>query len=247
MIIYPAIDLIDGACVRLQQGDFQRQSDYAITAGQLAQQYASAGADWLHVVDLDAARGRDAQLELISRLAGSAGVKVQSGGGVRTGDDIEQRLAAGIARVIVGSVCVRQPQRFIDWLQRFGAHQLVAALDVRQQIRAGNEVWVPAVAGWEQDSDSDLMCLLQQLAAGGLQHLLCTDIGRDGMLAGPNLALYAQIRERFPQLQLQASGGVHELTDLAELQRLQVAGVIIGKALLEGRFTLPQALAQVSS
>lgn len=247
MIIYPAIDLIDGACVRLQQGDFQRQSDYAISAMQLAQQYASAGADWLHVVDLDAARGRDAQLELISRLAGSAGVKVQSGGGVRTGDDIERRLTAGISHVIVGSVCVRQPQRFLDWLQRFGAQKLVAALDVRRQIHAGSEVWVPAVAGWEQDSDSDLMSLLEQLAAGGLQHLLCTDIGRDGMLAGPNLALYAQIRERFPQLQLQASGGVHALTDLAELQRLQVAGVIIGKALLEGRFTLAQALAEVSS
>ena len=245
MIIYPAIDLIDGACVRLQQGDFQRQSDYAVDAVELATRYANAGADWLHVVDLDAARGRAVQLELIAQLADIDGLKVQSGGGVRTAGDIEQRLAAGIARVIVGSVCVRQPQQFIDWLQQFGADKLVAALDVRRQQRNGKEVWVPAVAGWEEDSDRDLFNLLQQLVAAGLQHVLCTDIGRDGMLSGPNLELYAQIRQRFPELQLQASGGVHALSDLADLQQLEVHGVIIGKALLEGRFKLSQALAEV--
>ena len=245
MIIYPAIDLIDGACVRLQQGDFQRQSDYAVDAVELATQYAAAGADWLHVVDLDAARGRAVQLELIARLADIDGLQVQSGGGVRTSGDIDQRLAAGIARVIVGSVCVRQPHQFIDWLQQFGADKLVAALDVRRQQRHGKDVWVPAVAGWEEDSDSDLFVLLQHLVAAGLQHVLCTDIDRDGMLSGPNLELYAQIRQRFPELQLQASGGVHALSDLADLQQLDMHGVIIGKALLEGHFTLSQALAEV--
>lgn len=247
MIIYPAIDLIDGACVRLQQGDFQRQSDYAIGATDLARQYAGEGADWLHVVDLDAARGRPAQLALISDLRGIDGLKVQSGGGVRSSRDIEQRLQAGISRVIVGSLCVRQPHSFIDWLQQFGAGQLVAALDVRRQLRAGAEVWVPAVSGWEEDSDSDLFALLERLLAGGLQHLLCTDIDRDGMLSGPNLELYGQIHQRFPQLQLQASGGVHALSDLDQLEQLGAHGVIIGKALLEGRFTLPQALARVAS
>ncbi len=247
MIIYPAIDLIDGACVRLQQGDFQRQSDYAVDAVELATQYADAGANWLHVVDLDAARGRPAQLGLIAQLAASDGLQVQSGGGVRTSADIEQRLAAGITRVIVGSVCVRQPQQFSDWLQQFGADKLVAALDVRRQQRHGKDIWVPAVAGWEEDSDSDLFVLLQHLVGAGLQHVLCTDIGRDGMLSGPNLDLYGQIRQCFPELHLQASGGVHALGDLADLQQLEVHGVIIGKALLEGRFTLAQALAEVRS
>jgi len=245
MIIYPAIDLIDAACVRLQQGDFQRQSDYAVDAIELAQQYAATGANWLHVVDLDAARGRAAQLGLIAQLAAIDGLQVQSGGGVRTSQDIQQRLQSGIRRVIVGSVCVRQPQQFIDWLQQFGADKLVAALDVRRQQRNGHEVWVPAVAGWEEDSDSDLFVLLQQLVGAGLQHLLCTDIDRDGMLSGPNLDLYAQIRLRFPELQLQASGGVHARSDLVDLQQLDMHGVIIGKALLEGRFTLAQALDEV--
>ncbi|MDA3935148.1 MAG: 1-(5-phosphoribosyl)-5-[(5-phosphoribosylamino)methylideneamino]imidazole-4-carboxamide isomerase, partial [Gammaproteobacteria bacterium] len=246
MIIYPAIDLIEGACVRLQQGDFQRQSDYAIGAVELAQSYADAGADWLHVVDLDAARGRTAQLALIAKLSRIEGLQVQSGGGVRSSRDIEQRLQAGIKRVIVGSVCVRQPHSFIDWLRDFGAEQLVAALDVRQQVRHGSVVWEPAVSGWKEDSAIDLFALLEQLVAGGLQHLLCTDIGRDGMLGGPNLELYAQIRQRYPGLQLQASGGVHALTDLSALQQLGVQGVIIGKALLEDRFTLPQSLAALT-
>ena len=245
MIIYPAIDLIDGACVRLQQGDFQRQSDYAVDAVELATQYANAGADWLHVVDLDAARGRAVQLELIAQLADIDGLQVQSGGGVRTSGDIEQRLAAALLALSSAvSACASRSQ-FIDWLQQFGADKLVAALDVRRQQRNGKDVWVPAVAGWEEDSDSDLFNLLQQLVAAGLQHLLCTDIDRDGMLSGPNLELYAQIRQRFPELQLQASGGVHALSDLADLQQLEMHGVIIGKALLEGRFTLSQALAEV--
>jgi phosphoribosylformimino-5-aminoimidazole carboxamide ribotide isomerase len=247
MIIYPAIDLIEGACVRLQQGDFQRQSDYAVGAAELAQHYVAEGTDWLHVVDLDAARGRAAQLALIGELSTIGGLQVQSGGGVRTSSDIEQRLQAGIGRVIVGSVCVREPLSFIDWLHQFGVDRLVAALDVRPQQRDGKTVWVPAVSGWEEDSDSDLFALLEQLVAAGLRHLLCTDIGRDGMLSGPNIELYAQIHQRFPDLQIQASGGVHALSDLRQLQQLGMAGVIIGKALLEGRFTLAQAVAQTVS
>ncbi len=239
MIIYPAIDIINGQCVRLRQGDFKQQTTYAIDPQQLAGQYADAGSDWLHVVDLDASRdGDNSNLELITRLARNLAIKVQTGGGVRTAADIEKRLAAGIARVVVGSIAVEQPQQFCSWLNQFGSEQLVAALDVRHHQGR----WLPATRGWQYDSERDLFALLEQLCAAGLQHLLCTDIGRDGMLQGPNIELYRQLQQRFPDLSIQASGGVDSLANIVALKQHGISGLVIGKALLDGRFKLCDAL-----
>lgn len=241
MELIPAIDLLDGRCVRLLHGDFSQVTAYADDASQLARRYAEAGAQWLHVVDLAASRDGDAaDTEPLFDLLRAAPQSVQTGGGVRASVDIENRLAAGAGRVVVGSLCATEPERFCRWLERFGADRLVAALDVRPDDRGE---WLPRVRGWTEAAPHTLWPLLEQLNAGGLLHLLCTDIGRDGAMAGPNLDLYREITARYPALRLQASGGISSLDDLHALSATGAAAAITGKALLEGRFSVEQALA----
>lgn len=240
MKLIPAIDLLDGCCVRLLHGDFGRVTHYPLNAARLADIYAEAGAEWLHVVDLAASRdGADADTTHLFRLLGKAGQSVQTGGGVRNADDVSKRLEAGASRVVVGSLSVTDSRRFVSWLTEFGADRLVAALDIR--IDEGGVPW-PRIHGWTDRGDRDMWRVLDELKAGGLKHLLCTDISRDGALSGPNTELYAEITRRYPDLQLQASGGVSSLDDLRRLKTSGAAGVITGKALLENRFTVTEAL-----
>jgi phosphoribosylformimino-5-aminoimidazole carboxamide ribotide isomerase len=240
MKLIPAIDLLDGRCVRLLHGDFNQVTHYPLTPAELARNYAEAGAEWLHVVDLAASRdGVDADTSALFELLGQAPQSVQTGGGVRNGEDVSNRLDAGAQRVVVGSLSVTDSQGFIGWLQQFGADRLVAALDIL--IDDDGIPW-PRIHGWTSRGDRNLWQLLDELAAGGLVHLLCTDISRDGALNGPNLDLYKEITSRYPQLHLQASGGVSSLDDLVQLKPVGAVGVITGKALLDGRFTVAEAL-----
>ena len=240
MKLIPAIDLLDGRCVRLLHGDFEQVTHYPAAPEELARLYADAGAEWLHVVDLAASRdGADADTSALFKLLGQAPQSVQTGGGVRYKNDITQRLDAGAARVVVGSLSVTDTREFIGWLEHFGAGKLVAAVDIR--IDDQGIPW-PRIHGWTDQADRDMWQLLDELSAGGLVHLLCTDISRDGALSGPNLDLYSEIMSRYPQLQLQASGGVSSLDDLEQLKPTGASGVITGKALLDGRFTVKEAL-----
>jgi phosphoribosylformimino-5-aminoimidazole carboxamide ribotide isomerase len=240
LTIIPAIDLLDGSCVRLLHGDFNRCKVYEMDAGRLAADYAAQGAEWLHVVDLAASRdGPKADTRPLWRLLQNAPQAVQTGGGVRTADDVQLRLDRGANRVVVGSVCVAQPDQFSTWLGRFGAEQLVAALDVT--IDEAGVPW-PRTHGWTRGAERDLWSLLDYYADRGLRHVLCTDIGRDGALTGPNLDLYQQITGRYPELEIQASGGVSGLVDLRQLATTGAASAIVGKALLEGCFTVAEAL-----
>jgi phosphoribosylformimino-5-aminoimidazole carboxamide ribotide isomerase len=240
MRLIPAIDLLDGRCVRLLHGDFNQVTQYSTSAQDLAKQYADAGAEWLHVVDLAASRdGADADTSALFELLSQTPQSVQTGGGVRNESDISKRLHAGADRVVMGSLCVTDTPGFIAWLKHFGADQLVAALDIR--IDEDGVPW-PRIHGWTDQADKNMWQLLDELSSGGLQHLLCTDISRDGALSGPNLELYSEIMRRYPQLQLQASGGVSDLDDLEQLKLTGASGVITGKALLEKRFTVSEAL-----
>ena len=240
MELIPAIDLLDGRCVRLLHGNFDKVTPYIKPPADLARDYARAGARWLHVVDLAASRdGEKAHTGALFKLLGQTRQSVQTGGGVRAGRDVAARLEAGADRVVVGSLCVTESQRFLRWLEEFGAERLVAALDVR--LDEEGVPW-PRTHGWTSRGDKNLWQLLDELSAGGLRHLLCTDISRDGALSGPNFALYSEIVERYPQLQLQASGGVAGLKDLEQLKPTGAAGAITGKALLEGCFTIAEAL-----
>ncbi|MCW8925735.1 MAG: 1-(5-phosphoribosyl)-5-[(5-phosphoribosylamino)methylideneamino] imidazole-4-carboxamide isomerase, partial [Xanthomonadales bacterium] len=226
MQLIPAIDLLDGRCVRLLHGDFKQVSYYPLTPLDLARSYSDAGAGWLHVVDLAASRdGATADTTALFELLGKAQQSVQTGGGVRQENDIEKRLDAGAARIVVGSLSVTDSRQFLSWLGQFGTDKLVAALDVR--IDEQGVPW-PRTHGWTRRSEKNLWQLLDMLSAGGLRHLLCTDISRDGALTGPNFALYGEIVQRYPEIQLQASGGVAGLKDLQRLKPTGAAGAITG-------------------
>lgn len=238
--LYPAIDVREGRVVRLRQGDYARETRYGDKPLAIAQRYATAGARWLHLVDLDAARvGGYTLALLLAATKATTSLKVQTGGGVRSHADVEAILAAGADRVVVGSLAVREPARVIGWLQRFGAERITVALDAR---RDDDRRWWLPTAGWTQHSGIELDDLLIEYAGNGLLHLLCTDIDRDGMLTGPNLDLYRHIHAIAPQVQLQASGGVRDIDDIAAACDAGCAGVVLGKGLLDGRFELAAAL-----
>ena len=240
MQLIPAIDLLDGRCVRLRYGDFDQVTFYDSAPAELARAYHGDGAEWLHVVDLAASRdGADADTGPLFDLLRTAPQQVQTGGGVREAADVEARLEAGASRVVVGSVCAQDPERFGRWLDRFGPEHLVAALDVR--FDSGGMPF-PAIHGWTETASRDLYDLLDELSGRGLKHLLCTDISRDGAMSGPNGFLYQMLVARYPRLQLQASGGVSSLQDLLTARASGAAAVITGKALLEGVFSVEQAL-----
>jgi len=240
MQFIPAIDLLDGEVVRLRHGNFDDCKRYSLSAEQLARKYAECGARWLHVVDLAASRdGESAPPDELFRLLGHTRQCVQTGGGVRTGKDISDRLDHGASRVVVGTICVSQTPRFLRWLHEFGADHIVSALDVAFDV---DGIPWPRIHGWTKGSERNLWNLLDELSGNGLKHLLCTDIGRDGALNGPNLGLYRELAERYPDLEIQASGGVSGLRDLEQLRDTGAAAVITGKALLEGCFTVQEAL-----
>lgn len=238
---YPAIDVRDGRVVRLVQGDYDRETRYAADPFALAMRYADAGARWLHLVDLDAARAGGYTLApLLRRIAEDGRLRVQTGGGVRDEAAIAAILDAGASRVVVGSLAVREPERVVEWLRRFGPERITVALDTR---RDDDGVWRLPVHGWTERAERDLDACLDLYAEAGARHLLCTDIARDGMLQGPNLGLYRTVVARAPALALQASGGVRDTSDVAAARDAGCAGAVLGKALLEGRLTVEEALA----
>lgn len=234
MILYPAMDLMGGRCVRLSQGRFDDRTDYAADPAEALARFAEAGAEWAHVVDLDGARaGAPVQHELLAALATAAPLKLQVAGGIRTRDHIARLLDAGAARVVVGSLAVTQPEDVVRFFDEFGGERITLALDVKMD---GGEAIVHT-RGWIDRSGLDAVTVARRYTAG--RHLLLTDIGRDGMLRGPNFELLDEVAERLPDYAIQASGGI---STVADLQRLKTAGAIVGKALWEGRIDLRQAL-----
>jgi phosphoribosylformimino-5-aminoimidazole carboxamide ribotide isomerase len=240
-VVYPAIDVRDGRVVRLDQGDYARETRYAHDPLALAHDYAAAGATWLHLVDLDAARNGGYALHvLLRRIVDETGLSVQTGGGLRAAEDLARVLEAGAARVVVGSVAVREPTRVAEWLTRFGPERVTLAFDTRADV---DGTWRLPVHGWTEASGRSLGEILQLYFGSGLRHVLSTDIARDGMLSGPNLELYRHLRRVAPWLQVQASGGARDAADVHAARVTGCAGIVLGKALLEGRLQLPQALA----
>jgi phosphoribosylformimino-5-aminoimidazole carboxamide ribotide isomerase len=234
MELYPAIDLRDGRCVRLLKGDFAQETQYAVDPIDLAVRYRALGARWLHVVDLDGAkRGAPVNLDLIAAMRRASGLRVQLGGGIRTRASLE--LALGTAeRVVLGSLAATEPETVEDWLEEFGGERLTLGLDVRLDA-AGAALL--ATHGWTKASTLTLGDAVERYARAGLRHVLCTDIDRDGALAGPNLDLYRDCVRRWPTIEFIASGGVRDAADLAALAATGIAAAVSGKALLEGRIT----------
>ena len=238
MEVIPAIDLLDGQCVRLYQGDFNKVSGYSQDPVALAGSYRDAGMRRLHVVDLDGARtGSPANMELIKAMATGGGLAVQAGGGIRDLQRARQLREAGATRVVLGSIAAEKPETALAWLAELGPEHVVFAFDVRVPEHGDPQM---LTRGWIHDSGLSLWMLLDRFSAHGGIHFLCTDIARDGTLGGPNLELYAECTRRFPGAQLIASGGVSSLADLQALKRTGAAAVVTGKALLDGRLTLEE-------
>jgi phosphoribosylformimino-5-aminoimidazole carboxamide ribotide isomerase len=232
MLLIPAIDLAGGRCVRLRQGDFAHKTCYPPSPHALLQRYEALGARWVHVVDLDGARdGQRANQAVIAELAAASPLQLQVGGGVRDAAALEILLDAGAARVVIGSAAVQRPHEVLHWLKRFGAERVCLAFDVRVEPGAEPQV---RTHGWTRRGNLTLWDALAPYSTQ-VRHVLCTDIARDGMLARPNLDLYARTLANFPHLQWQASGGVSDVADLAALARLGLAAAVSGKALLEER------------
>jgi phosphoribosylformimino-5-aminoimidazole carboxamide ribotide isomerase len=239
-ILYPAIDVREGRVVRLQQGDYARETRYPADPLGLACLYAEQGARWLHLVDLDAARdGGYAQGDLLARIKVATSLKVQTGGGIRDETGVEALLAAGADRVVVGSLAIREPSRVMQWLQDYDPECITLALDASRNAEGE---WQLPSHGWTRDSGVGLFELLESYLRAGVRHVLCTDIARDGMLAGPALDLYGELLACAPQLRLQASGGIRDIADIRAATALGCDGVVLGKALLDAKFALSDAL-----
>lgn len=234
MILYPAVDLMGGRVVRLAQGRFDEATTYPAKPAEALARFAAEGAEWAHVVDLDGARAREpVQHALIASLARGAALNLQVAGGFRTRDQMARMFDSGVSRIVVGSLAVDRPDLVRGFLHEFGGERITLSLDVRL---VDGEPLV-ATAGWTEDSGRTLWDIAALYPKA--RHLLLTDIGRDGMLAGPNFELLEDAGERLPHLAIQASGGVSSLGDL---RRLRTAGAIVGKALWEGRIDLAEAL-----
>ena len=238
-MIIPAIALIDGCVVRLHQGDYGLRRDYGEDPLSRLQRYQASGAKLLHIVDLTGAKDPKArQIPLLRELLGSLSIPVQTGGGIRSADDVRSLLDAGAARVVVGSAAVKRTDEVAGWMKIFGADKLVLALDVRINQAGNAEV---AVSGWQENSGVLMDDLIRAFEPVGLRYVLTTDISKDGTLAGPNTALYAKLAQTFPTIDFQASGGIGSLDDIRAVSHTSAAGVIVGRALLEGKFTLEEA------
>jgi phosphoribosylformimino-5-aminoimidazole carboxamide ribotide isomerase len=235
MLLIPAIDLRQGRCVRLFQGDFGAETRYEHEPHELLLRYRGLGASWLHVVDLDGAKdGALANRSIIVALASQRAVRIQVGGGVRSAATIDDLLRQGVGRVVVGSTAVERPDEVTEWLVRYGPDRICLAFDVRL-----DDTGVPRVRtrGWTESTAISLWDAIARFPPDRIKHVLCTDIERDGALTGPNIELYRQAQTRFPNLAWQASGGIRDAADLTALARTGVAGAVSGKALLEERIT----------
>ena len=231
MEIIPAIDLINGKCVRLTEGDYSRKTEYALSPLEIAKQYQNHGIKRLHLVDLDGAKqGKVVNWQIAEQLALHTDLVIDFGGGVKTAAEVERIIDLGIEYVVVGSVAAKQPEVFADWIVRFGPNRFMLGADVRNEMIM--------VSGWLEKSSLSLMPFLETQINQGINNVFCTDISKDGKLEGPAVDLYRKIKVAFPAFNLIASGGVSSMDDIHALAKAGCNGVIIGKAIYEGRISI---------
>lgn len=229
--LIPAIDLIDGKCVRLTQGDYNTKKIYNEDPVEVARQFESYGIRRLHVVDLDGAReGRIINYRTLEKLATRTALVIDFGGGLKQEDDVEIAFESGAQMVTGGSIAVKDPETFVSWIRKFGSEKIILGADARKGKIA--------VSGWEEETDRELVPFIRHYQEKGITKVICTDIERDGMLQGPAVELYREIDEQVPFMYLIASGGVASIEDIEELEEAKIPGVIFGKALYEGKIRL---------
>lgn len=233
MELIPAIDLIDGRCVRLTQGDYGQTKIYDAEPVDMARRYADCGVRRLHIVDLDGAKAKaPCNLSTLEKVVAATGLDVEWGGGIKDSVAMRQAVDAGASRVICGSVAVDNPELFAEWLQEYGTARIILGADIRDGRVATH--------GWLKDGGMGVEELVEKFLPYNLSQLICTDISRDGMLQGPNLPLYEELQQRFPMVDVTLSGGVSSMDDLKRARECGVRAAIIGKAIYEGRITLKE-------
>lgn len=236
MHIIPAIDIIDGKAVRLTQGDYASKKIYASDPLDLAKQFEDANLRYLHVVDLDGAKGKGiVNLKSLERIASNTNLIIDFGGGIKQSEDLEAAFSSGASKVTCGSVAVKNPSLLISWIEEFGCDRLILGADAKDGMVQS--------AGWTEGSDQEVAAFIDLYRSQGLYQVICTDIAKDGMLSGPSLDLYRTLLKDRDDLHLIASGGITTLQDLRDLQEAGLSGAIIGKAIYEGRITIEELAA----
>ncbi|MDG1504233.1 MAG: 1-(5-phosphoribosyl)-5-[(5-phosphoribosylamino)methylideneamino]imidazole-4-carboxamide isomerase [Flavicella sp.] len=233
MRIIPAIDVIDGKCVRLSKGDYSTKKIYNEQPLEIAKEFEAHGIEYLHLVDLDGAKASHIiNHKVLETIATQTSLKIDFGGGLKTDNDVKIAFESGARQVTGGSIAVKQPAVFKNWLERYGADKIILGAD------ANNEKI--AVGGWLEESDEELIPFVEKYLKSGVSHVICTDIAKDGMLQGPSFALYKKMLEQLPGLKLIASGGISKFEELPQLAAIGCEGTIIGKAIYEDRISLKQ-------
>lgn len=231
--LIPAIDIIDGKCVRLTKGDYGQKKVYNDDPVAQAKEFEKLGMKRLHVVDLDGAKAKHVvNVDVLRGITSATGLKVDFGGGIKSDDDIEKAFAAGASLVTIGSIAVSQPDTFMRWLDRYGADKVILGADVRNGLVSIN--------GWKEDTSEKLLPFLARYVKAGVKNVLCTEISRDGTLSGPSTDLYREVMEAFPGIHLIASGGVGRNEDIIELDEAGIPAVVFGKAWYEGKINLEE-------
>ena len=234
--LIPAIDIINGQCVRLTKGDYDQKTVYGKPLD-MARDFERIGFKRLHVVDLDGAKSKHiVNSAVLSSLAAETSLCIDFGGGIKTDEDIEKAFASGAAMVTVGSIAVTEPERFMGWLEKYGADRIILGADVRNGKISIN--------GWKEDSTEDLLPFLKKYIDAGVKNVLCTEISKDGTLAGPAIELYRQVMDAYPQLHLIASGGVSSIGDIQALDAAGIPAVVFGKAIYEGKIDLEELISK---
>lgn len=231
--IIPAIDIINGQCVRLTQGDYEQKTIYNSDPVEVAKAFEDAGIQRLHLVDLDGAKAKHiVNVDVLENVAKATNLAIDFGGGIKSEKDIQLAFYAGASQITAGSIAVTDPDLVNRWMKEYGAHKIILGADVK-----GLKI---AVNGWQKESSEELFPFLESYLAKGIEYCICTDVAKDGLLQGSSMELYTSILERFPKLKLIASGGVRSIKEIEKLNAIGCHGVIIGKAIYEERITLKE-------
>ena len=229
--LIPAIDIIEGQCVRLTKGDYDQKTVYRDSPAEVAKEFEEIGFKRLHVVDLDGAKSKHiVNSDVLHRITTDTQLIVDFGGGIKTDEDIEKAFAAGASMVTIGSIAVTNPDLFMGWLEKYGAERIILGADVRHGKVSIN--------GWKEDSSEDLLPFLKKYIDAGVKNVLCTEISKDGTLTGPAIELYQSMMAAYPELHLIASGGVSSIDDIKALEAAGIPAVVFGKAIYEGKINL---------
>jgi phosphoribosylformimino-5-aminoimidazole carboxamide ribotide isomerase len=229
--IIPAIDIIDGKCVRLSQGDYSKKTIYNEDPLEVAKQFEDIGIKRLHLVDLDGAKkGEVVNFKVLDKIANNTDLKIDFGGGIKNDETIRSVFDAGADMATLGSVAVKDPELFFTWIKKYGSRKILLGADVK-----GENI---AISGWLEETNINILDLLRRNIENGLTQAFCTDVNKDGMLEGPSIDLYKRIIKEFPELNFVASGGVSQIEDVFKLQHINCSGAIIGKAIYEGKISM---------